>query len=192
MSFGFSVSDFITVYKLITDITSSLNDAKSEYQELLRELEGLGRALRYLDKLQPGSASGGGGGRASAATLDSIKCAALTCRHPLEEFLRKIKKYDDTLGIAAQSSASRIKGVLRRVDWVWSKKDEIQKLQSYLNVHVGTINMLLLEHGLENLDVFSNQSEENQRDMQKSLENANAMMVEIESHEISGFGDAGN
>lgn len=175
MSFGISIGDFVTVGKLITDITNSLNDAKSEYQELLRELESLDRALRSLDKLQPGSG-------ASAATLDSIKCAALTCRYPLEEFLRKIERYDDNLGIAAPSSAKRIKGLLRRVDWVWSKKDEIQKLQSYLNIHIGTINMLLLEHGLENLDFISKQSEDNQQHMQKSLEIANAMMLNIESH----------
>lgn len=181
MSFGFSISDFITVFKLIADIASSLNDAKSEYQELLRELESLGRALHYLDKLQSGSGSSGGSRRASAATLDSIKCAALTCRYPLEEFLRKIKKYDENLGIVAPSSASRTKGIWRRLDWVWTKKEEIQKLQSYLNIHIGIINMLLVEHGLEKLDFVSKQSEENQRDIQKSFENVNAIMEHIES-----------
>ncbi len=42
--------------------------------------------------------------------------------------------------------------------------------------------MLLVEHGLEKLDLVSKQSEENQRDIQKSFDNANEMMVHIESH----------
>jgi hypothetical protein len=185
MSFGISISDFITVAKIIADIAGSLKDAKSEYQELLRELESLDRALKTLDKLHPDSDGGSDSHRASAATLDGIKCAALTCRYPLEEFLRKIKKYEGNLGIVASSSASKTKGVLRRVEWVWSKKDETKKLQSYLSIHVGTINMLLVEHGLEKLDFVSKQSMENQRDIQRSFENANAMMVHIESHTTS-------
>jgi hypothetical protein len=42
MSFGFSVGDFITISKLIAEITGGLKDAggaKSEYQELLRALK---------------------------------------------------------------------------------------------------------------------------------------------------------
>ncbi len=191
MSFGFSISDFITVSKLISDIASSLKDAKSEYQELLRELDCLDRALHYLDKLKvvdgSGGRSGGRCGTTPTATLDSIKCAALTCRHPLEEFLRKIKKYDSSLGVQATSACSadatgKMMGIWKRVDWAWSKKDEIRKLQGYLNIHLGVINMLLLQHGLEKLDIGSKQSEEAQRDMQKSFDHANAMMVQIEQH----------
>jgi hypothetical protein len=54
MSFGFSVGDFIAAGKLISDIINSLSDvggSKSEYQELVRELESLQFALRHLDKL---------------------------------------------------------------------------------------------------------------------------------------------
>ena len=39
MSFGFSIGDFIAVGKLIVKIVDSLRSSKSEYQELIRELE---------------------------------------------------------------------------------------------------------------------------------------------------------
>ena len=94
MSFGFSVGDFIAVGSLITDIASSLQEAggsKSEYQEILRELEGLERALSYLDKVKSGDAC--------SMNIASIKYAALSCRRPLEQFLNKIKKYDNALGV---------------------------------------------------------------------------------------------
>ena len=39
MSFGFSVGDFIAVGQLIYDITNALRGSRTEYQELVRELE---------------------------------------------------------------------------------------------------------------------------------------------------------
>ena len=71
MSFGFSVGDFIAVGSLIKDISSCLQDAggsKTEYQELLRELECLQQALHHLDKLQNGGSS--------STNLDSIDQAS--------------------------------------------------------------------------------------------------------------------
>jgi hypothetical protein len=55
MSFGFSVGDFITVANLITDIVGSLKDSgdpKSDYQELVEELENLDRVLKSLDRFR--------------------------------------------------------------------------------------------------------------------------------------------
>jgi hypothetical protein len=136
MSFGFSVGDFLAAGKLIGQITLSLQEAggsKSDYQELLRELESLDRALKHVEKL--GSRS------VSTATLDSIKCAALLCRHPLEEFLGKIQKYESGLGVWAKDG---VKGTARKVDWALRKKEDVRKLRDYLSLHVNSINMLML------------------------------------------------
>ena len=54
MSFGFSVGDFLAVGKLILDITKSLQSvggAKSEYQEVIRQLKILNNALQQLHQL---------------------------------------------------------------------------------------------------------------------------------------------
>ena len=144
MSFGFSIGDFLAVGTLIKDICRCLQDNKgsaAEYQELLRELECLQRALCHLDKLQNGSLP--------TTTLDSIKYAALSCRHPLKQFLRKIQKYDTSLGIWRKDGA--VKNTLNKLRWGFVEKEEVSKLQSYINIHIGTINILLAEHGLEKL-----------------------------------------
>ncbi|KAM7219471.1 hypothetical protein V8F06_005205 [Rhypophila decipiens] len=129
MSFGFSVGDFIAVGGVIADIVSSLKDStgsKSDYQELIRELNALDRALKGLEKLQLTASSPG--------TVDSIKCAALSCRVPLEQFLTKIKKYEVTLGPRASSSsiASSSKAALRKTTWI-NKGEDIDRLRKYLD-----------------------------------------------------------
>jgi hypothetical protein len=152
MSFGFSVGDFLTVGQLICDITKSLRDtggAKSEYQELIRELETLKKALEHIDTLQLGCEP--------RATLDSIKYAALSCRQPLEGFLNKIRKYGRSLDI--RSKRNIIKSAPDKLKWTFGHKEEIKKLQNYLSLHVGVINMLLTEHGLAKMTIATEKTE---------------------------------
>jgi len=65
--------------------------AKSEYQELIREFKSLQAALQHLDQLDSSTSV--------STRLDAIKCAALSCQHPLAEFLASTKKYEESLGI---------------------------------------------------------------------------------------------
>ncbi|OBT69918.1 hypothetical protein VE03_00433 [Pseudogymnoascus sp. 23342-1-I1] len=174
MSFGFSVGDFIAVGSLTADIISSLREAggsKSEYQEILRELEGLERALSYLDKLQSGNTC--------STSVASIKYAALSCRRPLEQFLNKIKKYDNALGV--WSKAGAVRSAADKLKWAYRQKDEIRKLQIYLNVHVGTINILLAEHGLEKMDIASERSERDHLQVRDRLEDTRKAIKQINS-----------
>lgn len=154
MSFGFSIGDFLAVGKLVAEIITSLQDAggaKSDYQDLIRELECLGQVLRRLDKLQTQNSN--------TKNLESIKFAALSCQRPLEDFLRKIKQYENTLGVKAKSNVFG-KSSVDKIRWSLGKKDEVTRLQSYLSVHIGTINILLAEHGLESLQVASRDAED--------------------------------
>lgn len=103
MSFGFSVGDFLAASKLVCDITQSLQDvggAKSEYQELIRELSTLRKALEHLNNFQSESST-------HDRTLQSIKFAALSCRQPLEQFLAKIKKYQSSLDVWAKGGTAK-------------------------------------------------------------------------------------
>ena len=161
MSFGFSVVDFITVGNLVHDIVERLRHAPSEYQELRRELEwytpsafivksltsfelclrlySLQRALVLVDRLElcPDQ----------TISLDRIKCAALMCKYPLEDFLRKIRKYEKSLGIKQENS--QLKVMESKIRWAFVKKEEITELRSQLNVLIGNINMMLLTQGLK-------------------------------------------
>ena len=164
MSFGFSVGDFIAVAQLITNITNCLRGAggsKSEYQELVRELESLQSALQHLDRLGTSKSS-------SSTTLDSIKYAALSCRNPLQGFLCKIEKYNKSLGVRGTNRGLR--ATTDKLRWSFGHKDEVCKLQSYLNVHVGTINILLAEHGLEMMDLAATKADTDQQHIRERLE----------------------
>ena len=165
MSFGFSVGDFLAVTRLITEVSKGLREAggsKSEYQELQRELDLLKITLRHLEGLEATDSHHG-----SANTIDSIKYAALACRQPLEEFLLKVQKYDNSLG--QQNTSGKIGTVVSQIKWL-GKKDDIAKLQAYLAFHVGTINMLLSQHGLARINQLEDQSRVNQEAVVQSLQ----------------------
>jgi hypothetical protein len=176
MSFGFSVGDFLAAGKLSAEIISSLKDAggaKSEYQEVLRELECLNRALQHLDQIQCSNST-------LSKNLDSIKYAAASCRHPLEEFLKKIKKYNKSLGVWGKEGV--IKGTADKLRWTLGRKGEVAKLQCYLNIHVGTINMLLAEHGIEMLDMTSAKREANDLSIHERLEDSRRVIENIQGN----------
>jgi hypothetical protein len=174
MSFGFSVGDFIAVGKLIKDVSSCLQDiggAKADYQELVRELECLQQALKHLNRLDRNSAS------LPSLHLDSIKYAALSCRRPLEQFLAKIQKHDKSLGIWGKAGV--IASTSHKLQWSFGHKEEVHKLQNYLNIHVGTINILLAEHGLEKMDFASEKAAEDQLHIREQLEDTRSIVNSI-------------
>lgn len=172
MSFGFSVGDFLTAAKLISEITTclqSVGGAKSEYQELIEEFQSLQAALRHLDRLENDTGP--------SRTVDAIKYAALSCLRPLEEFLAKIKKYKAALDI--WSKPCRVKGTVDKLKWTFGKKDDIQRLQAYLHIHVGTINMLLAEHGLEQMSIIGKHAEVDSGYIRKELDRTNTFLEDI-------------
>lgn len=173
MSFGFSVGDLLTVGKLVADISGVLakeGGAKSEYQELLRELESLQNALQRLDQLQ---ADGPG----PCPTIDSIKYAALSCRRPLEDFLSKIQRYETSLGVWGNSGI--VKNTKDKFRFALGHGHEIQKLRNYLNIHVGTLNILLMEHGLEKIDVAYGKADAEGLCIRERLDNTRGMIQSI-------------
>ncbi|RAL61854.1 hypothetical protein DID88_002917 [Monilinia fructigena] len=96
MSFKFSADDFIAAGETIAKLIKGLRETggfKSDYQELVRELQDLDKALKHVDRLKAGNRN----------NLDIIKCAASSCRHSLERFLNRISRYEYSLGPTAFS-----------------------------------------------------------------------------------------
>lgn len=160
MSFGLSLGDFITVGKLISDIVISLRGAEEDYQELLCELSSLQTALHHVGKLKSSDTQ--------QPALEAIKCAALVCQVPLSNFLVQIQKYEGSLG--AGKSNGLFRDLEKKSRWAFCKKEDGKQLRDYLNVHVGSINMMLMTHGLEMLTVAGKQAKEDSKDLQKGLE----------------------
>lgn len=69
--------------------------------------------------------------------------------------------------------------------WAFGEKDEIKKLQSYLNIHIGTINILLAEHGLEKMNLASEKGELDQLHIRERLENTKSLMQWIKDSVIA-------
>lgn len=176
MSFGFSVGDFITAGTIVAETVSCLREAggsRSEYQELLRELDILQLALTHLSKLETTHFSN----HSISAQLHNIRCAALACRVPLEEFLGKIQKYEISLGLRSPDGR-KIKNAARKIEWAFGKKEEVRKLQIYLSIHIGSINMMLVEYELEVLQLASKQAASDKQDTHAHIERLRAAIVD--------------
>ncbi|KAF2647169.1 hypothetical protein K491DRAFT_699806 [Lophiostoma macrostomum CBS 122681] len=99
MSFGFAVGDFVAAGKLIKDIVSVLRTAaRAEYQELILELHGLQLALNHVERLKAPPER--------QSSITSIKVAALTSTYVLDEFAKKLKKFEH---LSAQHGTSKVK-----------------------------------------------------------------------------------
>lgn len=112
-----------------------------------------------------------------AIAVEQIKYAALTCRYQLEEFLSKIRRYEKSLGLG--QSIGRIKDAGRKVQYAFGKQEEANTLRNYLNIHIGTINMLLVRQGLEMLDVASERSDKNQDELRDRIEGSSRELREV-------------
>ena len=124
-------------------------------------MRSLRKALGYIDKLkpQPGTAN----------AIDEIKCAALTCRYPLEAFLAKIQKYEKSLGTG--KTDGKIKDIGARASWALGRKEEkFIKLRDDLKIHVATINMMLVTRALEQLDITSIQTDKDRGELKHYFE----------------------
>ena len=129
----------------------------------------LKRALEHVDKLKSH--------KDQAIAVGQIKSAALTCRYPLEDFLAQIRKYELSLGLGRSSGI--IKNTGKKMEWAFARKEEVIKIRNYLNIHIGTINMLLIQQGLEMLDMVSQLSERNQDDLQRCVEDCSGAVKDV-------------
>ncbi|KAI4686315.1 hypothetical protein J4E81_008667 [Alternaria sp. BMP 2799] len=150
----------------------SAGGAKSEYQEMVREFEILTKALVHIDHLKAADEQ-------MTAQLNYIKFAALSCRYPLQDFMTKMEEYDSSLGIIARMNMMR--KAARKVRWSFGPSGDIKQLRMYLNTHVGTINMLLAEYGLEQMTSASVKSEENFMQVSRKLDKNQALLVDVKS-----------
>lgn len=52
-----------------------------------------------------------------------------------------------------------LKDAGRKVQFAFGRKSEVDRLRNYLNIRVGTVNMLLARQGLEMLKVAAEQTD---------------------------------
>src|SRR5436305_14460160 len=92
MSLGFSADHFLSAAILIKDIVICLKasgGSASEYQELMRELDGLQSALTAIEHLKASPEQ--------TPMVNGIKVAALNCQYILRDFSTKLETYEKSL-----------------------------------------------------------------------------------------------
>lgn len=117
-----------------------------------------------------------------AIAIDHIKCAALSCRYPLEEFLAEVQKYEKNLGLGLGKSNDKIKNAFRKVQFAFGPRKEANNLRIILNTYIGTINMLLVQQGLETLDVASECMDKNQEELRVRVEESTRELREVKGN----------
>jgi hypothetical protein len=134
--FGFSVGDFIRALELIAEVGKALRESRGaahEYQQTIVELEGLGKALRYLESLQPSTSN--------AAHVNAVRGMAFACQLPLQEFLSKIHAYEASLGPLSRKNT--IRGVSAKAKWALYMSKEVEKLRTVIAGKIISIQLLL-------------------------------------------------
>ena len=141
MSFGFSVGDFVNASILIRDIVRCLKasgGSASEYQELVRELDGLQSALTGIEHLKASPKQ--------VPTVNGIKVAALNCQYILRAFLTKLETYEKSL--ATGNTRGWVADCAKKIKYELVTKGEVQNLRTYLMMHTNSLNIMLLTEGL--------------------------------------------
>ena len=114
-----------------------------------------------------------------AIAIEQIRCIALSCSLPLEQFLAKIQKFEKSLGVG--KSAGRLKDAGRKVQYAFGSRDEVNGIRIYLSRHIEIINMRIGLLGLELLDVASETIDRNQEELRNSIIKSDRELMEVKS-----------
>ena len=132
-------AQFLPCLLSIADKGTQNGEAPAKYQNLIIELETLGRALSRLYELKPA--------QHELTHLDAIRAAATACRRPLETFLAALEKFEKSLGVWDKKE-QRYKKFLRRLQYNVAFEKDVKELRTTLSGHVSTINMSLMTQTL--------------------------------------------
>ena len=141
MSFGFSVGDFLSAGIPITEIIRSLKSAggaASDYQELVRELHGLQRALDIIEHLE--------GAPHQENIINGLKVASLNCQFVLDGFAAKLRKFEASL--EPGRSKGKVLDTAVKIRWSLMMKNDVKDLRAYLAGYTASLNMRLSIAGL--------------------------------------------
>ncbi|KAL8827153.1 MAG: hypothetical protein Q9170_007131 [Blastenia crenularia] len=140
MNFGYSAGDFLATARLISDIISALRSSSvSEFRELTSELVNVQRALYEIEHIQPPAGQ--------ETVVNGIKIAALLCKHPLDEFMVRIRRYE-TLGQVGLGRKEQVKRWKLKLQWGLTMEEEVQRIRTVLSVHMASLSVRLGAQGM--------------------------------------------
>jgi chromosome segregation ATPase len=137
VGFGFSVGDFISAIELVGTVIDALrssSNASLEYRELIRQLLSLETALIQVKRLEFEEGQ--------YAEVNALREAAGLCRRTIDNFLKKIEKYQPSLNGASGDGRS-IRDIWMKVKWARCKKEDVAGFKADLVGHTESIQLLL-------------------------------------------------
>jgi len=137
VGFGFSVGDFIAAIELVgtvIDALRSCSTASLEYRELIGQLLSLETALIQVKRLE--SEEG------QYAEVNALREAAGLCRRTIDDFLKKIEKYQPSLN-GAGGDGRKMRDVWMKVKWAVCRKEDVARFKADLVGHTESIQLLM-------------------------------------------------
>ena len=136
-AFGFSVGDFITGIEAAIDVIKACREtggAVSQYGQTLAEFQAYLSTFRRLQDPQ-------------VATTAEIISIARNCEGPIQRFMKKVEKYQDSLTTTGTSTGGglvhSVRKFPRKAQWAVRASKEIEKLRAGLGPPLSTIGLLL-------------------------------------------------
>jgi len=121
---------------LVNKVRKSLKDAggaASDYQSAAIELENLATTLSHLEALQPNEDN--------IQHVNAIRAMAMACKFALEDFTRKMTRYESSLGPLARQNSLHTIG--QKTKWSVIFAEEVEKLRALVAAKHVSINLLL-------------------------------------------------
>jgi histidinol dehydrogenase len=135
VGFGFSVGDFIAALELVANVIDALREsgeAGKRYRELVRQLDSLESVLLRVKRLEIDEAQ--------HAEYIALQQASSQCQRTIDEFWKKIKKYQPALGV---KGTPRLKESWMRIKWAVCKKEDVNAFKADVSAHTESIHLLL-------------------------------------------------
>ncbi|KAL8768563.1 MAG: hypothetical protein Q9209_005248 [Squamulea sp. 1 TL-2023] len=110
----------------------------------MRGLHAVQRSLDEIEHLQPPPGQ--------ELAINAIKVAALLCQHPLNDFAKKLAKYE-ALGQVGGKKKEQVKKWRLKLQWGLTMEEEVQKIRVILAAHMASLNVRISTYGLTSASV---------------------------------------
>jgi hypothetical protein len=136
VGFGFSVGDFIATLELVATVTDALREsgeASNRYRELVRQLYTLETVLLRVKRLELDESQ--------HAEYVALQQAASQCQRTIDDFWKKIQKYQAPL--SSGGTSSKLKESWMKIRWAVCRTEDVNTFKADLVGHTESIQLLL-------------------------------------------------
>ncbi|KAF4627334.1 hypothetical protein G7Y89_g10823 [Cudoniella acicularis] len=165
VGFGFSAGDFIAALELVATVVDALREsgeASHKYRELVRQLYTLETALLQVKRLEFDESQ--------HAEYIALQQAASQCQRTIDDFWKKIEKYQGSLG--AGGATSRLKKGWMKIRWAICRKEDVSAFQADLVAHTESIHLLLVAIEMSRTNIIEKKNDKTKLSLASKVQQA--------------------